>query len=194
MWRGNVTGVLLGDRDWRVRASSRSGDNGARGCANARAVHQLSAYLGEIASANLRQWKGIRRDVNGAEGVMKDETIATMIAGLSRLMVVEDLPASAPALRSRTRPRAAFVRHFVDPSLAVAAVVAVLRGIRVFSQAHDARTFPYRDESGQEVNIVIEFPDGRWIAVAVKLGHSQVDQAAANRIAPRDHVAAVCTR
>lgn len=71
------------------------------------------------ARADLRQLEGIRRDVNGAEGVMKDENIPTMIAGLSRLMVVEDLPAWAPALRSRTRLTVAFVRHFVDPSLAV---------------------------------------------------------------------------
>ena len=70
---------------------------------------------------------------------------------------------------------------------------AVLRDIRVLSQALDARTFHYRDESGLEADIVIEFPDGRWIAVEVKLGHSQVDQAAANLIALRDRVDARST-
>ena len=222
-----------------ARLVARGGWPGNLELSDARAVRQLRAYLGEIARADLRQLEGIRRDpqtvlrllrslarnvgtpastsairryVNGAEGVMKDETIATMIAGLSRLMVVEDLPAWAPALRSRTRLRAAFVRHFVDPSLAVAAVGAdadrlladlewfgflfegaVLRDIRVLSQALDARTFHYRDESGLEADIVIEFPDGRWIAVEVKLGHSQVDQAAANLIALRDRVDARST-
>ena len=99
-----------------------------------------------------------------------------------------------------------------DPSLAVAAVGsdagrlladlewfgflfegAVLRDIRVFSQALDARTYHYRDESGLEADIVIEFPDGRWIAVEVKLGHSQVDQAAANLVAIRHRVDAQST-
>ncbi|MSW80370.1 MAG: DUF4143 domain-containing protein [Actinobacteria bacterium] len=173
-----------------ARMVARGGWPGNLQLSDARATRQVRAYLGEIARADLRRVEGIWRDVNGAEGVMKDETIAAMVSGLSRLMVVEDLPAWAPALRSRTRLRAASVRHFVDPSLAVAAVGsdagrlladlewfgflfegAVLRDIRVFSHALDARTYHYRDESGLEADIVIEFPDGRWIAVEVKLGH-----------------------
>ncbi len=200
-----------------ARMVARGGWPGNLQLSDARATRQVRAYLGEIARADLRRVEGIRRDpqtvlrllrslarnagtpastsairrdVNGAEGVMKDETIAAMVSGLSRLMVVEDLPAWAPALRSRTRLRAASVRHFVDPSLAVAAVGsdagrlladlewfgflfegAVPRDIRVFSHALDARTYHYRDESGLEADIVIEFPDGRWIAVEVKLGH-----------------------
>jgi hypothetical protein len=43
----------------------------------------------------------------------------------------------------------------------------VLRDIRVFSQALDARMYHYRDESGPEADIVIEFPDGRWVAVGL---------------------------
>ena len=36
--------------------------------------------------------------------------------------MVEEQPAESPKLRSRTRLRAAAVRHFVDPSLAVVAL------------------------------------------------------------------------
>ncbi|MEI6363875.1 MAG: DUF4143 domain-containing protein [Actinomycetes bacterium] len=217
-----------------ARMVARGGWPGNLELSDARAGRQLRGYLAEIARVDLRQVEGIRRDpqtilrllrslarntgtpasvagisrdVNGADGVIKAETISGMIAGLSRLMVVEDLPAWAPSLRSRTRLRAAPVRHFVDPSLGVAAVGAdsarllgdlqwfgflfeglVLRDIRVFSQVLDARTYHYRDESGLEADIVIEFPDGRWIAVEVKLGQAHVDQAAANLIKLRERV------
>jgi len=199
-----------------------------------RAMRQLRGYMGEIARTDLRQAEGIRRDpqsilrlmrslarnagtpasasaiardVNGADGLMKSETVSGMMAGLSRLMVVEDLPAWAPSIRSRTRLRGSAVRHFVDPSLAVAAVGAdasrllsdpewfgflfeglVLRDIRVFSQLLGAQTYHYRDESGLEADIVVEFADGRWIAIEVKLGHSQIDQAATNLKHLRDRV------
>ena len=39
-------------------------------------------------------------------------------------MVVEDQPAWAPRIRSRSRLRKAPKRHFIDPSLAVAALGA----------------------------------------------------------------------
>jgi predicted AAA+ superfamily ATPase len=110
---------------------------------------------------------------------MKSETVSGMISGLSRLMVVEDLPAWAPSMRSRIRLRGSAVRHFVDPSLAVAAVGAdasrllsdpewfgflfeglVLRDIRVFSQLLGAQTYHYRDESGLEADGVHVIPAG----------------------------------
>ena len=78
-------------------------------------------------------------------------------------MVVEHLPAWAPHLRSRATVRRAPVRHFVDPSLAVAALRAtparltadlellgllfkslVIRDLRVHAQAADAQVFHYR--------------------------------------------------
>jgi predicted AAA+ superfamily ATPase len=91
----------------------------------------------------------------------------------------------------------AAVRHFVDPSLAVAAARAtperllgdlrwlgllfeglVVRDLRVNAQALDAEIFAYRDESGLEADAIIEMPDGRWAAFEVKLGQGEVDMAA----------------
>jgi hypothetical protein len=50
------------------------------------------------------------------------------------VFVLEDLPAWAPALRSRSLLRGVSPRHFVDPSLAVAALGAdpdrLLRDVR----------------------------------------------------------------
>jgi uncharacterized protein len=114
-------------------------------------------------------------------------------------MVVENQPAWAPHLRSRHRLRKAPKRHFVDPSLAVAALGAtpdgllgdlnllgflfeslVVRDLRVYAQPTDARVSQYRDSGGLEVDAIIESSDGRWMAFEVKLGYEQIDDAAAS--------------
>ncbi len=217
-----------------ARMAARGGWPGNLDLSDARALRQVRGYVQEIARADLRQAEGIRRDpqrvlrlmrslarnvgtpastssvtrdVNGADGTMKSETAADMIAGLSRLMVVEDLPAWAPALRSRTRLRAAAVRHFVDPSVAVASAGVdadrlladpewfgfvfeelVLRDFRVYAQPIDGRAFHYRDSTGLEADIIVEFPDGRWLGIEVKLGQSKIDEAAGNLLALRSRV------
>lgn len=137
---------------------------------------------------------------------MKPQTAALYLEALERLMIVEDQPAWSPHLRSRTVLRAAPVRHFVDPSLAVAALRAtperllqdlrffgflfeslVVRDLRVYAQAADAEVFHYREKDGLEVDAVVETADGRWAAFEVKLGERWVEQGAQNlrRLADR---------
>jgi predicted AAA+ superfamily ATPase len=58
----------------------------------------------------------------------------------------------------------------------------VVRDLRVYAQRADARVFHYRDSGGLEVDAIVEAGDGRWLALEVKLGHGQVDEAAANLI------------
>jgi predicted AAA+ superfamily ATPase len=113
-------------------------------------------------------------------------------------MVIEDQPAWAPHLRSRARLRKAPKRHFVDPSLALAALGAVperllrdlewfgqvfeslvIRDLRVYSQGLDGEVFHYRDDYGLEVDAIVQLRDGRWGAIEIKLGEAQVEQAAA---------------
>ncbi len=138
-------------------------------------------------------------DTRGADGPLKDDTVSDYLEALSRLMIVEDQPAWAPHLRSKHALRGAVKRHFVDPSLAVAALRAtparllrdikllgflfeslVVRDLRVYAQAADARVLQYRDSRGLEVDAIVECADGRWAAFEVKLGSGQVEQAAAS--------------
>ena len=135
----------------------------------------------------------------GVDGPLKDDTVREYLGALERLMMVEDQPAWAPHLRSRHRLRTAPKRHFVDPSLAVAALRGtperllddlellgplfeslVVRDLRVYAQAADAHVSHYRDDSGLEVDTIVEAGDGRWMAFEVKLGQGQIDQAAAS--------------
>jgi len=141
----------------------------------------------------------LARDTGGADGPLKDDTVRAYLDALERLMIVEDQPAWAPHLRSKYSLRSAAKRHFVDPSLAVAALRAtperllgdmkllgflfeslVVRDLRVYAQAADARVLQYRDSHGLEVDAIVEAADGRWAAFEIKLGPGQVDSAAAN--------------
>lgn len=139
----------------------------------------------------------LARDAGGADGPLHRDTATRYLAALERLMIVEEQPAWAPHLRSRSVLRAAAKRLFVDPSLAVAAVRAtperllqdlnylgllfeslVVRDLRVYAQPLDARVFHYRDNTGLEIDAIVETADGRWAAFEVKLGPRQVDGAA----------------
>ena len=125
---------------------------------------------------------------------LKTDTVAAYLDALERLMVVEHQPAWSPHLRSRTVLRAMPVRHFVDPSLAVAALRAtparltadlellgllfesmVIRDLRVYAQAADAEVYHYREKEGLEVDAVVEAADGRWAGFEIKLGERWVE-------------------
>ena len=152
-------------------------------------------------------------DVGGAnEQGLKSDTASEYVEALHRLMVLEDQPAWAPHLRSRTTLRSMPVRHFVDPSLAVAAMRAtpgrlladlayfgflfeslVIRDLRVYAQAADARVYHYREKDGLEADAVVETADGRWAAFEIKLGERWIPDAQQNlrrladRVADSDH-------
>ena len=145
-------------------------------------------------------------DVRGSGAAIHEDTASEYLEALERLMIVEDQPAWAPHLRSRTTLRTKPVRHLADPSLAVAALRAtpkrligdleyfgllfesmVIRDLRVYAQAVEAEVFHYREKGGLEVDAIVEADDGRWAAFEVKLGERWVDEGARNlrRLAAR---------
>ncbi len=180
-------------------------------------------YLGEVSRADLRRVDGVRRDPArvaatlaalarhvstivatrtlaldlGDGGRPADaQVVASYLSTLERLHIIEDQPAWAPSLRSRSRVRSSPKRHLVDPSLAVAAIGGsparlladlnyfgflfeslVVRDLRVYAQPLGGRILHYRDNTGLEVDAVLELPDGSWGAVEIKLGTDQVDRA-----------------
>jgi predicted AAA+ superfamily ATPase len=117
------------------------------------------------------------------------------LAARHELMVTENQPAWAPHLRSKASFRRSMKRHFVDPSLAVAALDTtpdrliadlnltgflfeslVVRDLRVYAQAAGANVLQYRDNTGLEVDAIVETRDGRWGAFEIKLGAGSVDE------------------
>jgi predicted AAA+ superfamily ATPase len=141
-------------------------------------------------------------DMGGSQGKANDETVAEYLEALERLMIVEQLPAWSPHIRSADTLRKAPKRHFVDPSLAAGALglspaklmadmnylgflfeSLVIRDLRIYAEAHGGRVYHYRDSRDMEVDAVVEYPDGTWAAFEVKMGFSAQDEAAANLLA-----------
>jgi uncharacterized protein len=140
----------------------------------------------------------LAKDTGGTDGPLKDDTVREYLTALHRLMIVEDQPAWTPHLRSKYVLRRAPKRHFVDPSLAAAALRAgpelllrdmnllgllfeslVVRDLRVYAQASEAQVLQYRDSNDLEADCVVQCADGRWAAFEVKLGSAMVDEGAA---------------
>ena len=140
---------------------------------------------------------GLARDVGDDGAPLWKETVSEYLDALERLMVVENQPSWGPHLRSRDVVRRSPKRHFVDPSLAAAALGAsaerlmrdpmtlgfmfesmVIRDLRIYAQSLGGQILHYRDSAGSEVDAIVTLPDGSWAAVEVKLGASRVDEAA----------------
>jgi predicted AAA+ superfamily ATPase len=204
----------------------RGGWPGFRHLDLAQARRAVRDYLDEILRADINRVDGIRRDPErvrrllqsiarnvatrapittlaadaaGAGSTMTDNTARGYLGALARLMIVEDQPAWTPHLRSKADLRTTPARHFVDPSLAVAALGAspeqllrdlnltgllfeslVVRDLRVYAQGFDGRVKQYRDNKGVEADAIVETDDGRWAAFEVKLGAGRIDEAAAS--------------
>jgi len=149
----------------------------------------------------------IQNDVDGADERPAANTVATYLAGLERLFVIEDQPAWNPELRSKSRLRKAVKRHFVDPSIAVAAMKTnpdgllkdmktfgclfeslCIRDLRIYTQMLSGDIFHYRDNTALEADAIIALHDGRWAAIEIKLGQKEVGKAAENLLKLRDKI------
>ena len=133
---------------------------------------------------------------------ISEQTIREYMETLRSIFVLVEQEAWSPELRSRVRLRLSPKRHFVDPSLAAAAMKAgaeriksdpntagflfeslCYRDLCVYSSALDGDVYHYGDNTGLEVDSVVELTDGRWGAVEVKLGEFEFGKAAQNLLA-----------
>lgn len=168
------------------------------------------ALLGSYARFSASQGKvtEMLADVN-AQGVQASEsTVRDYIRALEQIFVLEDLLAWNPNLRSKTAVRTAPTRHFVDPSIAAAALALgpgdlmadlntfgllfetmCLRDLRVYADALGGEVYHYRDRSGLEADAVIHLHNGAYGLVEVKLGgESLVDEGAKSLLSLRNKI------
>lgn len=143
----------------------------------------------------------ILNDISGAENSFSMPTLDSYLNALRRIFVIEDIPAWAPSMRSKTALRTSPKRNFVDPSIAAAVLRTdpdklltdfntfgfmfeslCDRDMRVYAQANDGDIYHYRDKNNLEADMIVSLRDGRWAPIEVKLGQKQIDEAAANLI------------
>lgn len=140
----------------------------------------------------------IRKDIGAKDEIDVDKsTISDYLDIFNRLFILDDQPAFSTNLRSSRRILKASKRHFVDPSLAVAALGATQKmllndlntfgfifeslcehDLKIYAEYNDASMFHFRDEKGNEADAIVEFPDGTWGAFEIKIGANQVEAAA----------------
>ena len=132
----------------------------------------------------------IREDMKEHDaGDMGDNAVREYLNALRRILVVEDLPAWSPLLRSKSAVRTSDTRYFVDPSIVAVSLGAkpenlladlrtfgfvfetlAIRDLRVYADAVGGEVRHYLDRNGLECDAVISDEDGNYGLVEIKLG------------------------
>ena len=217
-----------------VEATCRGGWPACADMDVAAAQNYAASYLREVCRADIPQLDGPSRDPlgvgrllrslarnlsteasqrtlardTGGESPLDPRTVGAYLDALSRVFVLEEVPAWSAELRSRAHLRRSTKRHLADPSLAVAALGAgpqrlwndlaafgrlfeslAVRDLRIYAQASRGHLAHYRDSNGLEVDAIIERGDGAWTALEIKLGgDAAIDSAARSLLKLRDTV------
>lgn len=142
--------------------------------------------------------KTLVRDIRAVdEEDIDPATVAAYLDIFRRLFITDDLPPFSAGIRSSVRVKQAEKRHFADPSLACALLRATPeallgdletlgflfealceRDLRIYAEVFGAGLYHYQDYRNQEIDAVVELPDGSWSAFEIKLGANQIDAAA----------------
>ena len=140
----------------------------------------------------------IINDMTSNDETFNVRTFDKFFLALERLYVVEELEAWNPNLRSKIAIREKNTRHFVDPSIAAAALSVgpdglfadmntfgllfeslAIRDLRIYCDVLGANVYHYRDKQDREADAVIQFKDGSFGLVEVKMGdRDDLDKAA----------------
>lgn len=131
----------------------------------------------------------LRDDCASSDETFDKDVFAKYLNALRNLYVIEELPAWNPNLRSKTAIRTRETRHFTDPSIGAAALgitpegifkdittfgllfeSLVIHDLRVYADTIGAHVYKYRDSKKREADAVIQFNDGSWALIEVKLG------------------------
>ena len=139
----------------------------------------------------------IEQCANEKEMIESRITVDDYLDVLNRLHITENQNAYSENYRSPSRLGKTVKRHFTDPSLACACLdltkeklindpktfgfmfeALVERDLRIYMDYLDGHLYHFRDNvTGLEVDSILEFSDGEYAAVEIKLGYNQVDEA-----------------
>lgn len=152
--------------------------------------------------------KSLKNDIKEMDDEDIDvETVAEYLNLFERLFLLDNQQPFSTNIRSSVRVKQSVKRHFSDPSLACAllgtteeALLSDLktlgflfealceRDLKIYAEANDAKLFHYQDYSENEIDAVVEMPDGSWGAFEIKLGAHQLDNAAKKLLAIKSSI------
>ncbi len=144
--------------------------------------------------------KDIEEYENSKELLSSRDTVIDYLDVLDRLHLIENQEAYGENYRSPNRVGKSPKRHFTDPSLACACLgltpekllkdlntfgfmfeSLVERDLRIYMDYLDGHLYHFRDNVTRlEVDSILEFSDGEYAAVEIKLGYNQVEEAKRN--------------
>lgn len=144
--------------------------------------------------------KDIEDYANEKEIIESRVTIDDYLDILNRLHITENQNAYNENYRSPERVGKSVKRHFTDPSLACACLdltknklindlktfgfmfeALVERDLRIYIEYLGGKLYHFRDNvTGLEVDSILEFDDGEYAAIEIKLGFRQVEEAKQN--------------
>ncbi len=161
-------------------------------------VRLLLRSLARAVSSTMGK-KKLKEDMATVEkDTIDEETIDDYLQLLNQLFILENQKPFSVALRSSLRVQQAEKLHFTDPSFACSLLgirseeqligdlqtfgflfeSLCTRDLKIYSQAFGGKVYHYKDYQNDEIDAVIELPDGSWSAFEIKLGAHQIDEAA----------------
>ena len=148
-------------------------------------------------SSNKVLMKDVDDNVTEEDLNISRNTITNYLDVLERLHLIENQSSFTYKIRSRSNVGKNVKRHFVDPSLGCAVLnitpeklmndletmglyfeALSERDLKIYAENIGAKLYHYREnDTGVEVDAIVELSDGEYGAIEIKLGSNKIDEA-----------------
>ncbi len=162
-------------------------------------LRSLAKNESTISSNNVLM-RDIDNNVTEEDINISRNTITDYLNVLNRLHLIENQKSFMYKIRSRLNVGKNPKRHFVDPSLACAVLnitpeklindletmglyfeALCERDLKIYAESIGAKLYHYREnDTGVEVDAIVEFADGEYGAIEIKLGANKEEEAVAS--------------
>lgn len=162
-------------------------------------LRSLSRNESTISGNNVLM-KNIDDNITESDVVISRNTVTDYLNVLDRLHLIENQNSFMYKIRSRLNVGKNPKRHFVDPSLGCAILnitpeklmndletmglyfeALCERDLKIYAESIGAKLYHYREnDTGVEVDAIIEIADGEYGAIEIKLGANKEEEAAAS--------------
>ena len=125
---------------------------------------------------------------SGVRSKLDEDTFNSYEKVLKDLFIIYDMPAWNLNLRTSVSVRTSPTHHFVDTSIATSALSITpndllndmesfgyffedfaIRDLSVYAMSINGKLYHYRDSNGQEIDAIIELPNGSYCAIEIKI-------------------------